>query len=141
MSMPRRDAATLVEVLVAIFVMGIGLLAVLALFPLGVLRMAQAIQDNCTGNIAQSADALGTLKNIRNDAQIAVPSDGFTNPGAGLAALTDPNGPSYPVFVDPIGYRTAAGTPSQTWLGGTLGVPRRSASFVETAANPTSAAL
>ena len=42
--MKRRDGATLVEVLVAIFVMGIGLLALLALFPLGVLTMEASIR-------------------------------------------------------------------------------------------------
>ena len=42
--MIRRRGATLLEVLVAIFVMGIGMLALLALFPLGVLTMRQAIQ-------------------------------------------------------------------------------------------------
>jgi hypothetical protein len=52
-----RSGATLVEVLVAIFVMGIGLLTLMALFPLGILSMAQAIKDDRCGHAA--ADALG----------------------------------------------------------------------------------
>ena len=42
----ERAGVTLIEVLVAIFIMGIGLLALLTLFPLGALRMAKAIQDD-----------------------------------------------------------------------------------------------
>ena len=49
----------LTEVLAAIFVMGIGLLALLTLFPLGALQMAQAIKDDRTGAVAARATALG----------------------------------------------------------------------------------
>jgi hypothetical protein len=45
------------EVLVAIFMMGVGLLALLTLFPLGALEMAQAIKDDRTGAIAADASA------------------------------------------------------------------------------------
>jgi hypothetical protein len=48
---------SLAEVLVAIFVMGIGLLALLALFPLGALTMAEAIKDDRAGAIAGEAMA------------------------------------------------------------------------------------
>jgi hypothetical protein len=49
----------LIEVLVAIFVMGVGLLALLTLFPLGALEMAQAIKDDRTATVAANAAALG----------------------------------------------------------------------------------
>lgn len=52
--MPRRGV-TLVEVLVAIFVMGIGLLALLTLFPVGALELAQAINDDRAGKVASDA--------------------------------------------------------------------------------------
>jgi hypothetical protein len=56
---PRGQAGvTLLEVLTAIFVMAIGLLALLTLFPLGALEMAQAIEDDRAGAAAQSAVAL-----------------------------------------------------------------------------------
>jgi hypothetical protein len=48
----------LLEVLVAIFVMGIGLLALLTLFPLGALSMAEAIEDDRTAKIAADAASL-----------------------------------------------------------------------------------
>ncbi len=62
-----RPAATLTEVLVAIFVMGIGLLALLSLFPLGALTMAQAIKDDQTAHAAKSAFAFAEMFNIHND--------------------------------------------------------------------------
>jgi prepilin-type N-terminal cleavage/methylation domain-containing protein len=54
----RRDGVSLLEVLVAIFIMGIGLLALLTLFPLGALELAQSIRDDRAGQIANSASAL-----------------------------------------------------------------------------------
>jgi uncharacterized membrane protein len=49
----------LVEVLIAILIMGIGLLALLTLFPLGAIEMAQAIRDDRTAAVAADAVALG----------------------------------------------------------------------------------
>lgn len=54
-----QAGVTLVELLVAIIVMGVGMLALLTLFPLGALEMAQAIKDDRTGAIADNAAALG----------------------------------------------------------------------------------
>ena len=54
---PRR-AVTLLEVLVVIFIMGIGLLALLTLFPLGALSLAQSVNDDRAGAIAIRAQAL-----------------------------------------------------------------------------------
>src|SRR6516225_10240407 len=123
----KRTGATLVEVLVAIFVMGIGLIAVLALFPLGVIRMAQAIQDGRTGNIALNAEAIAVFKNIRHDPNFVLTCQ---NPIGFPPAASQ--GPSYPVFIDPIGYRNAAGTPYQGFLAGPAGsaIPRISMPFI-----------
>lgn len=57
-ALPRRPGITLLEVLAAIFIVGIGLLALLTLFPLGALQMAQAIKDDRAGQAAASAVAL-----------------------------------------------------------------------------------
>jgi hypothetical protein len=56
-----EEGATLVEVLAAIFIMGVGLLALLTLFPLGALDMAQAIEDERTGAVAVEAQAFGNF--------------------------------------------------------------------------------
>ena len=56
-----QAGVTLLEVLVAIFVMGIGLLALLTLFPLGALEMAEAIKDDRTGSAASNAAMLSDV--------------------------------------------------------------------------------
>jgi hypothetical protein len=53
-----RPGVTLLEVLVAIFFTGIGLLALLTLFPLGALSLAQAIQDDRADAVVAGADAM-----------------------------------------------------------------------------------
>lgn len=53
-----RRGVTLLEVLIAIYIMGIGLLALLALFPLGMLSMAQAVQDDRVDVLAAESVAL-----------------------------------------------------------------------------------
>jgi hypothetical protein len=60
MKFARKSEAgsTLVEVLVAILAMGIGLLSLLTLFPVGALNMAQAVQDDRAAAIAEDARAL-----------------------------------------------------------------------------------
>src|SRR5687767_14983631 len=55
--MTRRAGLSLIEVLAALFIMGIGTMAILTLFPLGALTMAQAIKDDRTAQAAASADA------------------------------------------------------------------------------------
>lgn len=54
----RRAGVTLVEVLVAIFITGVGLLALLTLFPLGALDLAQAVKDDRTARIADDAERM-----------------------------------------------------------------------------------
>lgn len=134
--MTHRTGTSLVEVLVAIFVMAIGLLALLTLFPLGALSMAQAIKDGRTAQAAANAAALAEAWGIRNDS-LLVPQGGtdvFLNPNptnALLLPLADPDGPSYPVYVDPVGTQSYLLLEFRTWVGGQPGIPRRSLSFVE----------
>ena len=126
--MTRRTGVTLVEVLVAIFVMAIGLIALLTLFPIGVLRMAQAIRHERCAQCAYSADKLAMMNNIRNDPTVAPVGalDYFANPFQDPTKLpnADPFGESYPVFVDPIGY-TSSLAGGKDWVGATPGVLRR----------------
>jgi type II secretory pathway pseudopilin PulG len=124
--MTRRTGVTLVEVLVAIFVMAIGLIALLTLFPLGVLRMAQAIRHERCAQCAYSADKLAMMNNIRNDPTVTQTGtlDYFANPDPVKLPNADPFGESYPVFVDPIGYKSSLAG-GQHWVGSTPGVLRR----------------
>ena len=54
----RPRGVTLTEVLVAIFIASLGLLALLALFPLGALSMAEAIRDDRASHLQDVADDL-----------------------------------------------------------------------------------
>ena len=117
--MPRRHGATLIEVLVAIFIMGIGLMALLTLFPLGALRMAKAIRDERCVQSAQAAANIANLASIRNSimATEAMLGRSFPTPLPTDPKAPDPNGRGYPVFVDPLGYAMAFGT-SQKFVAG-----------------------
>ena len=137
-----RPAATLLEVLVSIFIMGIGMLAILVLFPLGALSMAQAIRDDRAAQAASAAAAVANAKDIRRDTAIYNPSasfDVYLNPAPGVLTNADLEKKSYPILVDPIGFNTAAPLPASSNVGGIPAGPnfvlaRRSVSFVENAA-------
>jgi hypothetical protein len=91
--MTRRTAVTLMEVLVTMFIMAIGMLALLVLFPLGAVSMAHALKvDRCT-SAASMAEQYAIAKNVRHDPLVV---SYFTN---GLPPTY--NGPSFPVYVDP----------------------------------------
>src|SRR3954452_8343533 len=60
-TMTRRSGITLVEVLVAILITGVGLLSLLVLFPLGALEMAQAVKDDRTGHAKHNAAAFASI--------------------------------------------------------------------------------
>src|SRR6516165_3206055 len=99
----ERGGATLVEVLVAIFIMAIGLVTLLTLFPLGALSMAQAIQDDRAATAAANAVALATARNIRQDpVVIGAPHDFFKH-APGTPPLRHNKWRSYPIYVDPFG--------------------------------------
>jgi hypothetical protein len=51
-------SVTLLEVLTSIFISGVGLLSLLTLFPLGAMEMHQAIQDDRTGHVHETAAAI-----------------------------------------------------------------------------------
>ncbi len=143
--MPRRKGVTLIEVLAAIFIAGVGLLALMTLFPLGAISMGQAIKDDRCGHIRESAAAIanivwesgGNRFTLRTDD----PYDLANNPQPYnlTAAMSDPAGggttfpytprgseTSYPVFVDPIGWNAYSinanyANTYQKWLCGLPG--------------------
>ena len=135
--MKRRSAATLVEVLVAIFVTAIGLLALLALFPLGALTMAQAIKDDRTAHAAGNAAAVGeslpqwgasgfATVGVRSDPLIydpTMPPFDPNVPGSGRNQIpnNDLRGYISPVtgrsIIDPVGFNIAQFFPAPTRPG------------------------
>jgi prepilin-type N-terminal cleavage/methylation domain-containing protein len=68
--MRHRTGVTLIEVLVSIFIMGVGLLAILTLFPLGAYSMAQAVKDQRCAEAAANADAIAVLRDLRTKAAL-----------------------------------------------------------------------
>lgn len=133
--MSRRTGTTLVEVLVAIFVMGIGLIALLTLFPIGMLRMARAIHDERCAQCALNAEAISIAQAIATDVDVvsdanfppintSASADIFKNPAKAslftnqpLLLDADPYGASYPVLVDPIGFFALPPAGAKHWVG------------------------
>ena len=116
--MRRRSGITLIEVLVAIFIMAIGLLAILTLFPLGALRMGESLQNDRTAAAASAGANTCDAFNIRNDLAFfntTIGTNLYTNPGPtyGISANAQAaqGGEGYPLYVDPWGV-VATGFPS-----------------------------
>jgi Tfp pilus assembly protein PilV len=134
--MPRntnRRAVTLVEVLIAIFLMGIGLMAILSLFPLGAAQMAQALQDQRAAEAATTAAAYARVMwkqavavdpndaqakfvsttdwNTPNSPQLFITA--MDNPNLGLSSSSVPNTAMQPM-PRPGATASVAGTPSAT---------------------------
>jgi hypothetical protein len=130
----NRHAATLVEVLVAIFIMALGLLTLLTLFPLGALSMAQAIQDDRAGHAAANAMALAAARNLRNDPVVVAGLDGrdpFMH-GTGHGPPAPSTGRSYPVYVDPCGVYMG----SDRVADQPQGIPRVTVSWIDQSGLP-----
>jgi len=145
--MTRRSGLSLIEVLVALFIMGLGVIAILTMFPLGAYQMAVAVREDRSAQSAAAADAYirtywkayvvqgpnpptETFYNALSD-----PNAGLTGglsafartpPAAGGLPLASLNEPGYPVLTDPMGYVARSGA-SQVWGGdgGATNAPRR----------------
>lgn len=122
----RRPGTSLMEVLIAIFIMALGLMALLTLFPLGLLTMAAAIKDDQCARAAANAD--GTARFFWKGIWEDVPPGGIANTSnpnlnnmpqldaAGITALLDTHGR---VFIDPYGMiGNPSGTAQQLLVGG-----------------------
>src|SRR5207302_4830373 len=143
--MTRRSGVTLIEVLVSIFVTAIGLLALLALFPVGAFSMANAIKNGRCVQSSINATAFAKLANIGQDSSVTslFTSPDMTHSPPWLPVLpASYSGPSYPVYVDPVG-NTSIGS---KWVGTaifppaynytSLGIPRTTLSYFTGALNP-----
>src|SRR5205823_12115776 len=104
--MNRRPGTTLTEVLMAIFIMGIGLMALLTLFPMGAVQMAQALKDQRAAE--EGASAIGflrvSLKRSYEESFRPIKFDPF-----------DQSSATY-------GNRATPPPPSPEWPGGQIGV-------------------
>lgn len=109
-----RAGVTLTEVLVAIFVCGLGLMALMTLFPLGAMNMAQAIKDDRCGHAAANASAI-----LRSVWRVSLESGQMDNNlELGLS--------QGPVYIDPLGVNMFGGAPVQ---GGIQRMNLNNASF------------
>jgi hypothetical protein len=119
---------SLTEVLVALFIMAIGTIAILTLFPLGALQMGQALKDDRTAQSATQAD--GFMRAYWRQFVAEQGPDPFFSAFINPAAMGSPNqpnllpipaggGPSYPVVIDPMGAmaRPISSSSSATWVG------------------------
>jgi Tfp pilus assembly protein PilV len=70
----KRSALTLLEVLITIFVMGIGMLAVLTLFPLAAKKISAAIDMDRATQMAANAAALAELRKITSTVDTVISS-------------------------------------------------------------------
>jgi len=124
----RRSGVTLTETLVAIFVCGLGLMALMTLFPIGALNMAQALKDDRTAHAAANAASI-----LRSVWRVSL-ENGQIDPvlEQALARPAGQPGQSCPVYLDPIGFW---GYPSGGQVGNPpCGIPRVSLQALD---NPT----
>jgi hypothetical protein len=134
--------------MIATAILAIGTLAIMALFPIGAVNMARAINQNRAADHAQNCDGLFRLYWKRawldpNGGGILARTDAINNnPNELMLAFLDaypiPNQPptiipatssqpSFPVLIDPIGWRTQPPNPAlnQQYVAGQIGLPVR----------------
>jgi prepilin-type N-terminal cleavage/methylation domain-containing protein len=92
-----RQGLTLLEVLITIFVMAIGFLSVLTLFPLAARKIVRSIDSDRVNLMAANASGCDQLLGIRNAIQYQMDQD------LGLAPVTQKLQPSLIYHFDPIG--------------------------------------
>lgn len=147
----RRSGASLVEVLVGFGILGIGVTSVITLFPFSALTLGQALRDDRTTTCAGMAGGqlrdihtryvvepemdrtkFGTVDGSREPYLWAldgssVPASGSRAlaPLAGLTVLSSAEpGPSYPVYIDPMGVAINPTSPPPVGDGGETRIPR-----------------
>jgi hypothetical protein len=148
----RRRGVTLAEVLIATGILAIGLTAILALFPIGAVNMARAINQNRSAQHGANSDSVfrfiwkqtwldSSSRNFYSDSQAAFNASGEPM----LDALEvhplylqssqppivppppfiprDSSQAGFPVLVDPIGWNTQG--VNQAFIAGDQRLPRR----------------
>lgn len=140
--MTRRPGMSLTEVLVALFIMALGTIAILTMFPLGAIQMGQALKDDRTAQCSNQADAYmrwyWKTKVVESGPDAFTTA--FTNPGNGATALTtaaNAGQPSYPVAIDPMGFAAGSTGP----VAGVSSLPRQNLALIASSATPDLFAL
>ena len=150
----RRTGVTLTEVLVALFVMALGMLALLTLFPLGAMQIGQALKDDRTAQCALEADAYMRIYWQHEVVEKWDSTDPMVEPDPFVWAFDDvtatakPTPPvppavapprtkdaSYPVLIDPLSYYMTGRTGNaQKYVAGVdvQTLPRRSLRSITT---------
>jgi hypothetical protein len=160
----RRPAVALLEVLIGLGIMIVALTSLIVLFPFSSLSIAKALKDDRGTTAAINGDAL--LRDVHNR-YVVEPGPGTQEPyfwvmdnpadpraqnGAVVVAGSPPplpaqsptsTGPSYPVYLDPMGMvalRGPVGDPSATLPLGVM-IPRVNFNFVIQSGNPNTVSL
>ena len=124
--MTRRPAVTLMEVLIAMFIMAIGMLALLALFPVGAVSMAQALKDDRCAYASYMAENVAIANNLRYGDTVVNTAFASSAPATGL------------VYVDAYAAQQISVQPTLGTVAGLPlppvgnGIPRVSPSFATT---------
>lgn len=158
----RRPGLSVLEVMTALFVAALGMLALLSLFPLGAVQMGQALRDARAAETVAQADTHMRLWWQKYVVENATPAgeggyEALDNPRSATwdnshpinALLPDTaTTPSYPVVLDPIGWQAYPGTRQVRVSGGTAfpvavppaaqygPLPRRSLNWILTSGQP-----
>jgi prepilin-type N-terminal cleavage/methylation domain-containing protein len=138
----KRAGVTLIEVLITIFIMAIGMLALLTLFPVGAISMGRALIYDRAQQAAANAEAIALSQDIRHDPIVTsdtgvapppavIVADAFQNPFG--TVLTNTSGISYGVFVDCWGYLSDPTETIGALAGVSQGMRRRSISLQNSA--------
>lgn len=134
------------EVLVGFGILGIGVASVISLYPFAALTAGKALAADRTTACALTAD--GQLRDVHKRLVVEV-GEASTEPyyprldtgsGTGARLSPDDTGPSYPVFIDPIGLANNI-QPTTVGTNISTAIPRVPLSVVNGSSNPLFHAL
>lgn len=148
----HRSGTTLMEVLIATMILSVGLVAIMALFPIGAINFARAINQDRSATHGVNSDSMfryywksawveydtngaptGTSHSTtagaydRSQEPMLLLLDAHPGYGPLSGNISDPGNssdPSYVVLVDPIGWQTKTGF-EQGYVGGYTNLPTR----------------
>jgi hypothetical protein len=115
----NRRGISLTEILIGIMVLGIGVISLATLFPIGLLQMKRAVNNVRGTLVAQSAWNEVRIRNL-----LAPPfgptADVFSRPPYWSSAAIPTSGSGVPIVIDPLGLLYAGGGPTAPDLFGII---------------------